>query len=494
MCQLLMGFMLPQVTDVPHVASQETIVSITSSFMDSCSRQDARLDTLPLLTLPQYPTASEIALTGFPSINPLAAARLISLGCSLSELLGLNEEEQRQLAMKLSDIPTISLELFFKQATYGQPITGQLMAVGCSHMNSLAQPENIDGHATMPHVADSKSLDEQQCKQQFPPPNGYQHHPCTGQNSMQDMSQDDCTYAAAYMPYSVSAGHSANMDVVDAHYTVAPSFTVPIEDGADTNCNDDDALQHWQQPRHCSASCLPITHAAASPRMHSRHVDSMAGFAGASAARQPLHKPKTASNPFSSFACQPQPQPQSAFGAPHAQQQSQWQPQQQLRQQQEQQSDWHAQHQSRQQQKQKQHLQWQAHQQQQHSPQHTQAAMNLPTYTGADAILSEMGFCGGDFVDMEEVEDAEQHGSMWDQHAPATAPAHTSRSLMHLQRQHHQQRQQQQQHQQHQQQPTDWHQFLPTDEQEDEAMPVQSSYMAAVGGYQTLSMFSSHAH
>lgn len=74
----------------------------------------------------------------FPSINPLAAARLISLGCSLSELLGLNDKEQRQLAVKLSDIPRNSLELFFQQAMYGQPVTGHMqpLAITSSHMGS----------------------------------------------------------------------------------------------------------------------------------------------------------------------------------------------------------------------------------------------------------------------------------------------------------------------------------------------------------------------
>ena len=76
------------------------------------------------LQLPEQPSPSEVVLTSFPSINPLSAARLISLGCSLSELLTLSAEEQKQLAVKLSDIPANSLELFFHQAMWGQAITG----------------------------------------------------------------------------------------------------------------------------------------------------------------------------------------------------------------------------------------------------------------------------------------------------------------------------------------------------------------------------------
>ena len=79
------------------------------------------------LQLAAEPTAAELVLTSFPSMNPMSAARLISLGCSLSELLTLQAEEQEKLAAKLSDIPTNSLDLFFQQATWGQAITGQPM-------------------------------------------------------------------------------------------------------------------------------------------------------------------------------------------------------------------------------------------------------------------------------------------------------------------------------------------------------------------------------
>ncbi len=61
-------------------------------------------------------------------MNPVSAARIISLGCSLSELLSLSAEEQKQLADKLPDIPSVSLDLFFQQATWGQAITGLLPA------------------------------------------------------------------------------------------------------------------------------------------------------------------------------------------------------------------------------------------------------------------------------------------------------------------------------------------------------------------------------
>ncbi len=61
-------------------------------------------------------------------MNPMSAARIISLGCSLSKLLSLSAEEQKQLADKLPDIPSVSLDLFFQQATWGQAITGLLPA------------------------------------------------------------------------------------------------------------------------------------------------------------------------------------------------------------------------------------------------------------------------------------------------------------------------------------------------------------------------------
>ena len=78
--------------------------------------------------LEENPSPSEVMLTSFPSMNPMSAARIISLGCSLRELLSLSVEEQKQLADKLPDIPSVSLDLFFQQATWGQAITGLLPA------------------------------------------------------------------------------------------------------------------------------------------------------------------------------------------------------------------------------------------------------------------------------------------------------------------------------------------------------------------------------
>ena len=104
---------------------QEIVTSIVTSVLITPGN-NTHPDPISLdgLTLSQMPSASEVTLTAFLSINPLAAARLISLDCTLSELLGLNEEEQRQLAQKLPDLPAHSLELFFRQSMYGQPITG----------------------------------------------------------------------------------------------------------------------------------------------------------------------------------------------------------------------------------------------------------------------------------------------------------------------------------------------------------------------------------
>ena len=105
---------------------QGTVGNIIKSYLDLC--KPGHNQAAAALQLPEQPSPSEIVLTSFPSINPLSAARLISLGCSLSELLTLSAEEQKQLAMKLSDIPANSLELFFQQATWGQAITGLMPA------------------------------------------------------------------------------------------------------------------------------------------------------------------------------------------------------------------------------------------------------------------------------------------------------------------------------------------------------------------------------
>ena len=105
---------------------QGTVGNIIKSYLDVC--KPGHDQATAALQLPEQPSLSEILLTSFPSINPLSAARLISLSCSLSELLTLSAEEQKQLAMKLSDIPANSLELFFQQATWGQAITGLMPA------------------------------------------------------------------------------------------------------------------------------------------------------------------------------------------------------------------------------------------------------------------------------------------------------------------------------------------------------------------------------
>lgn len=103
---------------------QGTVVNIVKSYLDASKPIPGQAATH--LQLTEQPSPSEVVLTSFPSMNPMSAARLISLGCSLSELLTLSADEQKQLAVKLSDIPTNSLELFFQQAMWGQAITGQL--------------------------------------------------------------------------------------------------------------------------------------------------------------------------------------------------------------------------------------------------------------------------------------------------------------------------------------------------------------------------------
>ena len=101
------------------------VVSMTKSYLETIKPTPG--PSTMHLQLAAEPTPAEIVLTSFPSMNPLSAARLISLKCLLSELLMLQAEEQKQLAAKLSDIPIDSLNLFFQQATWGQAITGKLL-------------------------------------------------------------------------------------------------------------------------------------------------------------------------------------------------------------------------------------------------------------------------------------------------------------------------------------------------------------------------------
>lgn len=105
---------------------QEVITGIARSCLAQLKASTS--NDAPTLALAEHPSSSEVILTSFPSVNPMSAARLISLGCSLSQLMGLSPEEQKQLSVKLSDIPANSLELFFQQATWGQRITGLLPA------------------------------------------------------------------------------------------------------------------------------------------------------------------------------------------------------------------------------------------------------------------------------------------------------------------------------------------------------------------------------
>ena len=127
-----------------HLFLQELLISIiTAALKTPEDRSDSSADALEVLRLCQFPSASEVTLTAFPSVNPLTAARLISLKCTLSELLGLNDDEQRQLTQKLPDVPSHSLEQFFLQGMYGQPITGiaNQLAYACDsdHMDQQAQ-------------------------------------------------------------------------------------------------------------------------------------------------------------------------------------------------------------------------------------------------------------------------------------------------------------------------------------------------------------------
>lgn len=61
-------------------------------------------------------------LESFPSLNPFTAARLAALQCSMQQLLCSSPEDRQKLIQMVPDIPQHSLELFFKQASWGAPV------------------------------------------------------------------------------------------------------------------------------------------------------------------------------------------------------------------------------------------------------------------------------------------------------------------------------------------------------------------------------------
>ncbi|KAK9815324.1 hypothetical protein WJX72_001793 [[Myrmecia] bisecta] len=74
--------------------------------------------------LAEQQTPHERFLNAFPCLNPLSAARLLSVNCTLAQLVTLSSEGQQQLADALPDIPARSLKLLFELLAWGLPIRG----------------------------------------------------------------------------------------------------------------------------------------------------------------------------------------------------------------------------------------------------------------------------------------------------------------------------------------------------------------------------------
>lgn len=72
--------------------------------------------------LTETPSPRAAFLESFPSLNPFTAARLAALPCSMQQLLCSSPEDRQKLIQMVPDIPQHSLELFFKQASWGAPV------------------------------------------------------------------------------------------------------------------------------------------------------------------------------------------------------------------------------------------------------------------------------------------------------------------------------------------------------------------------------------
>lgn len=448
-------------------------------------------EALPLLRLPQYPSASELTLTAFPSINPMVAARLISLGCSLSELLGLNKDEQRQLAEKLSDVPSNSLELFFQQAMYGQPVTGhaQPLALG---------PNSVQPNAQYEYAHTKGNTDQRHCmndgfpsdKQYMQPDlrctdNSMLHEP--GYSRAHQNPQDPYPSAASHMPHANLPQQQHHRQADSDHQ--APGAVDPEQSAVH---NPSTGVARWQQNRHQAPSDYMLNSPPAGPAKHS-----------AQKAGRPEHKPHSSANPFSDFSYQPQQGPgnspehsmeahtvqQQPSWLPHKQQQ--WELPQQLQQQPQQQPQWQSQWQS------PQHAWHQLQQQQQWQPQQRAVRPDQLVqrgHAGNATAMPEPHTYNHDLMEVEEVCDGvgDQYAGAWD----AEMPTDYGRSALQRQQQQEQQQQKEQRFNMHQQgqqqqkahgfnmhqrvqQPTDWQQFLPT--AEEEVMEGQEPYVDYAG-------------
>ena len=247
------------------------------------------------LALEENPSASEVLLTSFPSMNPMSAARIISLGCSLSELLSLSVKEQKQLADKLPDIPSVSLDLFFQQATWGQAITGVLPAApgreqhpATLHAGQQPTALPFDHHVSMGHLPSTCAP-------------GLIHSgqmPRALNSSLPaGPAHPDAALATAGMPAAAAA----------APVVTAPSRHVSWDFMAETD------------PPHQPALGAAMHAQSGNQYQHMGQILGQKSFQGTGGAVRPMPighgnpgRSQQAGNPFSAFQCQPQRQAHSS--------------------------------------------------------------------------------------------------------------------------------------------------------------------------------------
>ena len=100
---------------------QETLCSLLAAHV---ADRFASGEPPPPLRDPAGP--AETFLAGFPSLNPFSAAALLAAAKSLRRLVTLRPAERTALAAAVPDMPSGSLELFYRQLEYG----GQLLPAG----------------------------------------------------------------------------------------------------------------------------------------------------------------------------------------------------------------------------------------------------------------------------------------------------------------------------------------------------------------------------
>ena len=232
----------------------------------------------------------------------MSAACLISLDCSLSELMGLSPEEQKQLATQLSDIPANSLELFFQQAMWGKPVTGLLLTApeaeqqpmapgpgdGAPHHMPTALPLGAQTHAGQ----SSFPVTGQVAAGLGPGQNGASNHP-----SISEMANDFYLNAGQAMRSQTPAYQSMHR----SHLVGQQSFHVEGFPGVNPQQSSTGYIARPPQTDSCYA-------ARAAPT--GNHYPEQAG-----------HSSK--GNPFSAFKFQPEQQSQQAEADSQQQQQPQ---------------------------------------------------------------------------------------------------------------------------------------------------------------------------